>query len=372
MPRVAGESGSRPRDLSNALGMSDVARRKADAGSHHATPASLVQALRWRSMRARGVPMKKRILGRSGKGKAERRLEIQSHGGGEWTLSLGPPSGRSAETVVLDGERLVAALVNGAENAVTMDVQTAAKRIPRRLTVEPLEGDEVCLRVGRHGGDGGYDFVTGRREIEGLRSLLASSASERASIIPRCETSFSSAAETTTVEPADAETRDIGALLAAKPAVATEEPPPLRPVLSQDEAPQDAPAADSAQPEPVPADEASTELVSPSARERFAQSMQELMAQGDASEPDLLPAAHEYKVVPAPRRFPAADAGEIAQEAASYLEVLVNDMARLGWELYRIEQVVVEVPSGRLARLTGETWHEQSRSLVLFRRPIRP
>lgn len=56
-------------------------------------------------------------------------------------------------------------------------------------------------------------------------------------------------------------------------------------------------------------------------------------------------------------------------EAAEYLEELVNGYAAEGWEFYRIDQMDVQVRPGCLGALLGKKREENLYYIVTFRRP---
>jgi len=77
---------------------------------------------------------------------------------------------------------------------------------------------------------------------------------------------------------------------------------------------------------------------------------------------------YEYKMVQIPRTIKVV--GAAGQEAAAYLQDLVNQMAADGWEFYRVDTVGVVVAPGCLGSLFGKQEELVHYFVVTFRRPI--
>ena len=78
---------------------------------------------------------------------------------------------------------------------------------------------------------------------------------------------------------------------------------------------------------------------------------------------------YEYKMVQIPPAISVRGA-EKGQEAAQYLQDLVNQMAKEGWEFYRVDDFGVVIQPGCLGTLLGrkpELWYY---FVVTFRRPV--
>lgn len=75
---------------------------------------------------------------------------------------------------------------------------------------------------------------------------------------------------------------------------------------------------------------------------------------------------YEYQMVQATTTVKGVAAG---QEAAQYLEDLVNQKAQQGWEFYRIDNIGVEEKPGCLGSLFGKKANYTEYYVVTFRRP---
>ncbi len=76
----------------------------------------------------------------------------------------------------------------------------------------------------------------------------------------------------------------------------------------------------------------------------------------------------EYRMIQVPRTlFTKRSKGS---EAATYLEITVNDEAKQGWEFYRIDQFSVEEPAGCLFALYGVKTVNRDFHVITFRRPF--
>jgi hypothetical protein len=89
------------------------------------------------------------------------------------------------------------------------------------------------------------------------------------------------------------------------------------------------------------------------------------------SEPEQasLPAPYEYKMVELSPvlAVPTQGQGQDDDEAARYLQSLVNEQAEQGWEFYRVDALGVAERSGLLAKLFGHKL--QHHYVATFRRP---
>lgn len=77
--------------------------------------------------------------------------------------------------------------------------------------------------------------------------------------------------------------------------------------------------------------------------------------------------AYQYRMVQIPPNISVRDA-ERGQEAAQYLQSLVNEYAREGWEFYRVDTIGVEVRPGCLFSLLGRSAEYTQYFVVTFRR----
>lgn len=76
-----------------------------------------------------------------------------------------------------------------------------------------------------------------------------------------------------------------------------------------------------------------------------------------------------YKMVQIPPTIRVKNA-QSGTEAAAYLESVVNDMARQGWEFYRVDEVGVREEPGCLAMLLGAKSSYTVYYVVTFRKTV--
>jgi hypothetical protein len=76
---------------------------------------------------------------------------------------------------------------------------------------------------------------------------------------------------------------------------------------------------------------------------------------------------YEYRMVQVPPNISLRGA-ERGQEAAQYLQGVVNEQARQGWEFYRVDQIGVAVSPGCLLALIGQKTTYTQYYVVTFRR----
>jgi hypothetical protein len=75
-----------------------------------------------------------------------------------------------------------------------------------------------------------------------------------------------------------------------------------------------------------------------------------------------------YKMLQIPPSI-VVDAGvPIGRQAASYLEGVVSEQAKLGWDFYRVDTIGVRVPPGCLGAFLGEQTSSFQYYVVTFRR----
>jgi hypothetical protein len=85
---------------------------------------------------------------------------------------------------------------------------------------------------------------------------------------------------------------------------------------------------------------------------------------------------YQYKMVQVPAKIQVRAKNHQGNEAAVYLEGIVNEHARDGWEFYRIDEIGVSLKSGFLAAIVGflaSIMEEQEKTsayyVVSFRKP---
>ncbi len=79
---------------------------------------------------------------------------------------------------------------------------------------------------------------------------------------------------------------------------------------------------------------------------------------------------YEYKMVQIPPNIRVSASVERGQEAAWYLQDLVNRLAKEGWEFYRVDTVGVISEPGCLGQLLGQKATLVEYFVVTFRRPV--
>jgi hypothetical protein len=77
-------------------------------------------------------------------------------------------------------------------------------------------------------------------------------------------------------------------------------------------------------------------------------------------------------MVQIPPVIEVAEGTSVGQEAASYLQRVVNAQARQGWEFYRTDPIGVRVPPGCLGAFLGQTATTMQYHVITFRRPGNP
>jgi len=78
---------------------------------------------------------------------------------------------------------------------------------------------------------------------------------------------------------------------------------------------------------------------------------------------------YDYKMIQIPPTIEIKETKAQGQEAALYLESLANDMAKEGWEFYRIDTIGVLMKPGCLRSLFGGKPTFVEYYVVTFRRP---
>lgn len=78
---------------------------------------------------------------------------------------------------------------------------------------------------------------------------------------------------------------------------------------------------------------------------------------------------YQYKMIQVPPNIEVQAKQHKGNEAAAYLEGIVNANARDGWEFYRVDAIGVNVTPGCLAGLLGQKEAFSTYYVVSFRKP---
>jgi len=79
--------------------------------------------------------------------------------------------------------------------------------------------------------------------------------------------------------------------------------------------------------------------------------------------------SYEYKMVQIPPNIEVDARKHKGNEAAHYLETVVNSYANEGWEFQRIDNIGVKTSAGCLAALGGHKESFSNYHVITFRRP---
>lgn len=79
---------------------------------------------------------------------------------------------------------------------------------------------------------------------------------------------------------------------------------------------------------------------------------------------------YTYKMQQVPPNISIESKGQKGNEAAAYLEAVVNEQARNGWEFHRVDPIGVQVRPGCLASLFGQKADETTYYVITFRKPV--
>lgn len=79
---------------------------------------------------------------------------------------------------------------------------------------------------------------------------------------------------------------------------------------------------------------------------------------------------YQYKMVQVPPNIQVTASAHKGNEAAAYLEDIINKMAREGWEFYRIDSVGVDLKQGCLSAFFGPKSILTTYYVISFRKPI--
>ncbi|MGH8383846.1 DUF4177 domain-containing protein [Pseudomonas sp.] len=78
----------------------------------------------------------------------------------------------------------------------------------------------------------------------------------------------------------------------------------------------------------------------------------------------------EYKMVQVPPNVEVQAKQHKGNEAAAYLETVVNQYAKQGWEFYRVDTIGVSVQPGCFDALFGKKASLNNYYVISFRRPL--
>ncbi len=79
--------------------------------------------------------------------------------------------------------------------------------------------------------------------------------------------------------------------------------------------------------------------------------------------------SYVYQMVQVPPTIIVQAKNHQGNEAATYLESVVNGKAREGWEFLRVDAIGVQIQPGCLAGLFGQKTVELTYYVITFRRP---
>jgi hypothetical protein len=80
--------------------------------------------------------------------------------------------------------------------------------------------------------------------------------------------------------------------------------------------------------------------------------------------------AYRYKMIQIPPKIVIKPSEEQGGPAAAYLEKVVSEQARQGWEFYRVDAIGVRVEPGCLASLFGQGTKEDVYYVITFRQEV--
>ena len=78
---------------------------------------------------------------------------------------------------------------------------------------------------------------------------------------------------------------------------------------------------------------------------------------------------YHYKMVQVPPTISVRSKDYKGGEAAGYLEEIVSQWAKSGWEFYRIDSIGVQVQAGCFASLFGQGSVQRTYYVITFRAP---
>lgn len=77
---------------------------------------------------------------------------------------------------------------------------------------------------------------------------------------------------------------------------------------------------------------------------------------------------YQYKMVQIPSNIAVSMKGHKGNEAAAYMEKVVNEWASKGWEFYRVDSVEVTLQPGCFDAFTGKRAGVTAYNVISFRR----
>ena len=77
---------------------------------------------------------------------------------------------------------------------------------------------------------------------------------------------------------------------------------------------------------------------------------------------------YEYKMIQIPPNVAVEMKRHKGNEAAAYMEQVVNEYAQQGWEFYRVDPVGVSLSPGCLASLFGQKEQQVQYHVITFRK----
>ena len=77
---------------------------------------------------------------------------------------------------------------------------------------------------------------------------------------------------------------------------------------------------------------------------------------------------YEYKTVPVPSHLATQEGRDLAQELANYIQNIINNMAKDGWEFYRADNFSISETLGCLSSLFGVKPNMENYNILTFRK----
>ncbi|QKS26558.1 DUF4177 domain-containing protein [Vreelandella titanicae] len=79
---------------------------------------------------------------------------------------------------------------------------------------------------------------------------------------------------------------------------------------------------------------------------------------------------YTYKMIQVPPNVSVASKGRKGNEAADYLESVVNKMADDGWEFQRVDAIGIHVQPGCFGGIFGKGAEQEHYYVITFRKPL--
>jgi hypothetical protein len=79
---------------------------------------------------------------------------------------------------------------------------------------------------------------------------------------------------------------------------------------------------------------------------------------------------YTYKMVQVPPNVSVASKGRKGNEAADYLQNVVNELASEGWEFQRVDSIGIHVQPGCFGGLGGNGPKQEYYYVITFRKPV--